>query len=255
MIIVGWAIWAVTCALALWGFFTFLAEMFNLDPFSEGPEVFLSPSLQKLISGLYALSMTAAAIATAFLDISKLHLLWFVPLCEFGIRAIVRVSPSYPLIRHWYSIRHRNRCPSRILIKLPRKTEKLDSNCSLKEFPLLCLYFDSFEEIKNAWQKAYFEAARHDSDTRSCQFSLDEIINDENTFLELYKNKLLRLILGDSTELRRDDEEYYWDNIVHPENYVLSFRPDSDPELVADAKEDEKKINDVVEAIKLRYGL
>jgi hypothetical protein len=141
-------------------------------------------------------------------------------------------------------------------MELSRKTA-IGPDSSLKQFPLLYLYFDNFEEITKAWQKGCFEAARHDSDIRSRGFSLDEIMKNEGVFLELYRNKLLRLRLSDGTELRRDVEEDYWDRIVHPEKYSdeASFGPDTNPELIARMKELHERIDDELKAIKLRYGL
>lgn len=141
----------------------------------------------------------------------------------------------------------------------PKKGIGPDS--SLKEFPLLYLYFDDFSEITKAWQEGSFEAARHDSNIRSKEFSLDKIMKDENLFLDLYKRNLLRLKLNDSTDLRRDSEEDYWDRVIHPEKYLekIPFSPTlSDKtrqEISAEIKRLDKLIEVKVNAIKLRYGL
>jgi len=128
-------------------------------------------------------------------------------------------------------------------------------NSRLKEYPLLYLYFDDFREIARAWSKAHFEAARHDSDIRSCRFSLDQIMKDENLFLELYNNKLVRLKLWDGTVLRRDVEESYWDRVTHPEKYTDEVSHLRNPDLIASRKRLLKKINAVVRGIMLRYGM
>lgn len=131
---------------------------------------------------------------------------------------------------------------------------------SLKGFPLLYLYFDDFSEITKAWQERSFEAARHDSNIRNKEYSLDKIMKDENLFLDLYKRNPLRLKLNDGTDLRRDSEEDYWDRAIHPEKYLekIPFSPTcSDKtrqEISAEIKRLDKLIEVRVNAIKLRYG-
>jgi hypothetical protein len=133
---------------------------------------------------------------------------------------------------------------------------------SLKEFPLLYLYFDEFCEISKAWNKRQLEAARHDTDIRSRRFSVKDIMNDESLFLDLYRENLVRLRLDDGTELRRDTEEEYWDRATHPEKYSNKVSL-TDPALTDEMKQGimaeierlEKLISAEVEAIKLRYGL
>jgi len=117
------------------------------------------------------------------------------------------------------------------VILSPKKAPGPDSR--LKDYPLLYLYF-------------------------SCRFSLDKIMRDENLFLELYKNNLVRLKLWDGTVLVRDEEEFYWDGVKHPEKH--SFFP-SNPDVPDLAGRQEMYRREfalfarVVEAIKLRYGL
>lgn len=137
----------------------------------------------------------------------------------------------------------------------------LGPDSSLKKFPLLYLYFDDFSEITKAWQEGYLEASRHDNDIRSSRFSLQEIMKNENLFLDLYKKNLLRLRLNDSTVLKRDSEEEYWNRAIHPEKYLdkLPFSPTlsdkTKQELSAEIRRLDKLIDVKVEAIKLRYGL
>jgi len=141
----------------------------------------------------------------------------------------------------------------------PKK--ELGPDSRLKEYPLLYLYFDNFDEISIARKKRYLEVARHDSDIRSCRFSPDEIMRDENLFLELYENNLVRLRLRDGTELIRSEEELYWDEAKHPGKLLNRFPfPDNAdvPDLAGRQKLYRKhmvKIAKIVEAIKLRYGL
>lgn len=133
----------------------------------------------------------------------------------------------------------------------PKKVPGPDSR--LKDFPLLYLYFDNFTEITRAWKKGNFEVAKHDSDVRSCRFSLEQIMEDENLFLDLYKKDLLQLKLHDDTHIVKDDEDLYWDRVTHPEKYQKqSWR---NKELAEIGIKLEEEIAAKVESIKLRYGL
>ncbi len=149
--------------------------------------------------------------------------------------------------------------PKQKVVLSPKKTHGPDSR--LKEYPLLYLYFDDFDEISIAGNKGYFEVARHDSDIRSCRFSPEEIMRDENLFLELYKNNLVRLRLWDGTELIRSEEELYWDEVKHPGKLASRFGfPDNRnvPDLAGQQegyRKDMARIAEMVEAIKSRYGL
>lgn len=53
------------------------------DPFPSGPEAIYPIPLRRMITALYILGITVAIITTAVCDVSKLHLLWFVPLFHF----------------------------------------------------------------------------------------------------------------------------------------------------------------------------
>jgi len=83
MNIVEWIVWGLSCVFVLWGFITFLTEVLKPEPFPHGPEVFYPLALRRLLSGLYTLGMATGVIVTALSNISKLHLLWFVPLFHF----------------------------------------------------------------------------------------------------------------------------------------------------------------------------
>ncbi len=133
----------------------------------------------------------------------------------------------------------------------------LGPESSLKEFPLLYLYFDNFSEIVKVWNQGCLEIWKDDIDIRSGRILRDEIMKDEKLFLELYKNNLLRLKVNRDTELSRDIEKIYWDRIIHPEKFAheLSSSSDADEELVAYMKELRNKIDVDIEAIKRRYGL
>jgi len=141
------------------------------------------------------------------------------------------------------------------VVLYPKKSLGPDSN--LRGYPLLYLYFDDFQEIISAWNKSYFELWKHESDIRSCKYLREEIMQDEKLFLELYKNNLVRLRLWDGTELFKDIEENYLDRIKNSAKYAneLSFKSDSDPELITMMKELRNEIDKKLNAIKLRYGI
>jgi hypothetical protein len=141
------------------------------------------------------------------------------------------------------------------VVLYPKKS--LGPVTNLREYPLLYLYFDDFNEIFISWNKGYFELWKHDSDIRSREYSREEIIQDEKLFLKLYKNNLLRLRLWDGKELFKKIEENYWDRIINPEKYTneLYYNSDSDPEIITKMKELRYEIDRELDAIKLRYGL
>lgn len=83
MNIIEWVVWGLACAFGLWGFVTFLVEVFNIDQFPTGPEACYPPVLRQILSGLYTLGMGVSVVVTGFGFISKLHLLWFIPIWFF----------------------------------------------------------------------------------------------------------------------------------------------------------------------------
>lgn len=83
MNIVEWVVWGLACVFVLWGFVTFLTEVFKPEPFPQGPEACYPLTLRRILSGLYTLGMATGVIVTALSDISKFHLVWFVPLFHF----------------------------------------------------------------------------------------------------------------------------------------------------------------------------
>lgn len=80
MNIVEWIIWGIACVFVMWGVIAFLVEVFNLRPFPKGPEALFPPAIRKLITCLQTLGLATGVIITAVTNISKFHLLWFVPL-------------------------------------------------------------------------------------------------------------------------------------------------------------------------------
>lgn len=121
------------------------------------------------------------------------------------------------------------------------------------------LYFDDFAEIREAWQQRIIEVARHDADSRSRGLSVEEIMNDEDTFLRLYGDNLIRLRLGDGMQLRRDSEIEYLNRALNPHEYAqpVSSSPDISEEMKRGIQRELKRldgvITDTVEAIKRRY--
>lgn len=131
------------------------------------------------------------------------------------------------------------------------KTE-LGPESSLKEFPLLYLYFDDFSQLQNAGRQGAFDVGMHRSYEGRGNYRFEGILADEERFLEFYRNDMLRLSLHDGTKLYRSKEEEYWDIAVHPEKHVR--KPLANPELEALSQEEDKEIDALVEAIKRRYG-
>jgi hypothetical protein len=136
----------------------------------------------------------------------------------------------------------------------------------LREFPLLYLYFDDFSELQNADKHGGF-----DVEIQSGSLGYDGfagILADEERFLGLYRNDMLRLMLKDGTVLQRRFEVEYWDRILHPEKYAR--KPKDYPvhnntqetsiernmrELAESVAKGEDEANIIVRAIKVRDGL
>lgn len=205
-------------------FFYICVHVFIEELKSDRPDIHLSlPDLEKISS--------VSVLTCAFKAIFS-HINW-----ELDDIA-VEVEPKHVEPKHK-------------VILSPKKAPGPDSR--LKDHPLLYLYFDNFAEITRVWKKGHFEAARHNSDIRSCRFSLDQIMNDENLFLDLYEKDLLRLKLHDGTHIVKRDEDLYWDRVTHPEKHKNQLWRNK--EIAEHARKLEEEISTIVEAIKLRYGL
>lgn len=85
MKVLEWFIWGLACAWMVFGCAAFLGSIFWPATFAQphGAHVFFSPKIKRLISGFYVIGMAVALTVTIIWDISKLHLLWFVPLWHF----------------------------------------------------------------------------------------------------------------------------------------------------------------------------
>jgi len=90
--IVEWIVWGLACGWAVVAFVSFLVDVFRPDPLIQPMDVYLFPysldsylstNEKRLISSLYITGITAALTVTAIWDISKLHLLWFLPIFHF----------------------------------------------------------------------------------------------------------------------------------------------------------------------------
>jgi len=158
-----------------------------------------------------------------------------------GIKKHARSSPALAKWRDDPSFKR--------LLRLTPKTEPGEAS-SLKEFPLLYLYFDNFSEIEQAERSGQLQVAIHANDRRSRSYSVEQVITNEKLFLSLYRDHLLRVRLDDGFEIFRSVEEHYWDRTVNPEKYSDELRsPD------AGIRQLREQIDVHVNAIRKRYGL
>ena len=149
-------------------------------------------------------------------------------------------------------------------IILERKTEP-GPESSLKEFPLLYLYFDDFSELQNAAKKGAFNIGMQRSYEGIGDYRFEGILADEERFLEFYRNGMIRIRLHDGTTIDRKAEKEYWDRAVNPTKYEeepetqgeppAGIHPKAHAELKAHLKKLEVSISAEVEAIKRRYGM
>ncbi len=120
----------------------------------------------------------------------------------------------------------------------------------LKEFPLLYLYFDTFDEIDQAERARQLQIAIHANDPRSKDYSIEEVLTNEEVFLSLYRNNLLRVKLYNGFAICQSEESFYWDRVVNPEKYSDELRSRD-----AISRKLRKEIDEQVNAIRARYGL
>ena len=83
-----WVIWIVSLIWAILCVGTFLAECFRTEAHHDGPEKYLSAKMRRLITGINAFGVVSALCITALTDVSKIHLLWGVPLLLWGPRVL-----------------------------------------------------------------------------------------------------------------------------------------------------------------------
>lgn len=158
-----------------------------------------------------------------------------------GIKKHARSSPAFAKWRDDPSFKR--------LLRLTPKTEPGEAS-SLKEFPLLYLYFDNFGEIEQAARSEQLQVSIHANDPRSRSYSVEQVITNEKLFLSLYRDSLLRVKLEDGSEIFRSVEKDYWDRVVNPEKYSDELRSTD-----AGIRQLRKQIDVHVNAIRKRYGL
>lgn len=137
-------------------------------------------------------------------------------------------------------------------------------NSSLLNFPLLYLYFDDFSDIQAADKQGAFDISVQNGYLDSTGFS--GILANEDRFLELYKNNLLRIKLNDGTILQRRFEWDYMNRLLYAdiaqeEPIPLRREFEESPsnknmrDLEAFLADGEKQKAIVIRAMKRRYGL
>ena len=85
MQVVEWIVWILACLWTAFSLIAFLGDVFAPDPFAQPADasVFFPAKIKRLISGLYVTGMAIALVLTIVWNVSKLHLLWFVPIWHF----------------------------------------------------------------------------------------------------------------------------------------------------------------------------
>ena len=191
-------------------------------------------------------------IATSILQISKFHLLWFVPLFHlYGTRWIETVYFRYLL---------KKADPQSALKKLnkkdilQRKTSIIDSEKSpFMDYPLLALYFDNMYDMRDSLRKGYIAIAKHEIIPNN--ISRETILNDEELFKTLYDNNQIKIMVNDGFEISRKIEDIYRDYLNHPEKLILDNYDTRDKDLAKSIEEDLKEISKDIDAIKVRFDL
>jgi len=231
--VVSWALWVFAL---LWTGFSLIGEVFFPNPSVQPLGLILSHNMKRMILVVYVFGMSSALLVTAAFNVSRFHLLWFLPAFHFfGTNWIPKLFS-----RH-----------SRSHIGQPVPTKSYTGpDSSLQSFPLLYAYFDDFEEIKRMASMGSLLIALHASDPRSCSFNIEQVLSDESLFLRLYADNLLRVKLSDGFEIFRRIEEYYWDEALHPEEYTDEMF--SEDEWRRNLR---KQIDVHVNAIRMRYGI
>lgn len=100
MKVLEWVIWGFSCAWMMFSCTAFLGSVFWPQTLAQPRDAraFFSPQIKRLMSGVYVVGMAAALLVTVLWDISKLHLLWFIPLWHFfAIHCIAEVYENYTL--------------------------------------------------------------------------------------------------------------------------------------------------------------
>lgn len=124
------------------------------------------------------------------------------------------------------------------------------SNSSLKEFPLLYLYFDYFHEIDKCEEEGQLRIAIYDE-----FMSLEQVLENEKIFLDLYRRNLLRVKLSNGTELFKSEEEEYWQSATDPSKKDEKLAAMPEGHVKDDMIRLQAEIDKTVDAIKKRYSI
>ena len=86
MEVVEWIVWGLACAYTVIVFLLFLAFLFGFagDPFEDWlPATLKVLPLKLMICSVYVAGMATGVVITAIWNVSKLHLLWFIPIFHY----------------------------------------------------------------------------------------------------------------------------------------------------------------------------
>ena len=143
----------------------------------------------------------------------------------------------------------------------------------LREFPLLYLYFDDFEELRAAVQTGDIEMSIPKT-MHAAGITIERAFASEEGFTVLYRGNAVALRLPDGTILRRSDEKpiVHWDETL--EQAIAACTPESakqmpgfddrprDDDIAARAPAAAKVIAEIrsrmsptIDAIRIRYGI
>ena len=147
----------------------------------------------------------------------------------------------------FFNFLSKKRTTNRIVLS-PKKEIGPDS--SLKEFPLLYLYFDYFSEIIDAVRERQIMIAIYDQ-----KYSINQVLKDEGFFIELYRNDMLRIKVNDGQELYREAEQKYWDTVMHPEKHMSILSSSPNNAIEEKIKQLHEQFDDTIQAVRLRYEL
>lgn len=240
MELIGWVFWVLALLWTGVSLVSFLVDVFNPNPFVQPMGAVFSTNIKRAVGFTYVLGMSTALWGTATLGVSKLHLLWFVPVFHlFGAIWI-------PML--FSGVHTPTRGP-----QVPTK-DYLGPESSLKAYPLLYAYFDHFAELAEMARSGHLQIALHDNNPRSNAYTPEQVLADKDLFLRLYGDNLLRVRLPDGFKMFRSVEKDYWDRASHPEEYSYEISS-ADADLNERMRGLLEQIDVHVSAIRTRYGL
>jgi tetratricopeptide (TPR) repeat protein len=161
-----------------------------------------------------------------------------------------------------YELFESNRDPSKIFEEskkdiLKRKTAEIDKDSIFFPYPLLAIYFDNMEEVRRAYTQGCIALAKNSANIAIKKFSLENIVQDDNLFINLYKSKQIRIMVSDGKELGRETEESYLKYIANPDMLKLDtsqINNKSEADFNEWGNTLKKAIAKEIEFIKNRYG-